>query len=240
MAHFSLAGKTALVTGGTRGIGLAIAKELIAAGAQVVITGRDQTNTQRVAAEIGATGYAADMADKTALQHLVENVGKVDILVNNAGVTKDSMFSRQSDEQWEEVINVNLNAAVQLTRGFLPKMTEQGWGRVINITSVVAHMGNVGQTNYVTSKAAMTGFAKALAREVARKGVTVNCVAPGFITTDMTAVLPAPIIEKFQKEIPAQSFGQPEDIAAAVRYLASPEARYVTGTTLHVNGGLYI
>ena len=240
MANFSLAGKTALVTGGTRGIGLAIAKELISAGAQVIITGRDLTNTQRVAAEIGATGYAADMGDKTALQHLVENIGKVDILVNNAGVTKDSMFSRQSEEQWEEVINVNLNAAVQLTRGFLPKMTEQGWGRVINITSVVAHMGNVGQTNYVTSKAAMTGFAKALAREVARKGVTVNCVAPGFITTDMTAVLPAPIIEKFQKEIPAQSFGQPEDIAAAVRYLASPEARYVTGTTLHVNGGLYI
>lgn len=240
MTHFSLQGKRALVTGGTRGIGKAIAQQLHEAGAEVIITGRDLENTKKVAQELGLTGIVADMADKAAIAHLVEQAGHIDILVNNAGMIKDVLFSRQTDDQWEEVLNVNLTATVQLTRALLPGMSQQNWGRVVNITSVVAHMGNVGQTNYVTSKAAITGFAKALSREVARKGVTVNCVAPGFIATDMTASIPEPVVESFKKTIPMQSFGQPADIATAVHFLVSNEARYITGTTLHVNGGLYL
>jgi len=240
MSNFSLQGKRALVTGGTRGIGKAIAQELKQAGAEVIITGRDVENTRKVAQELGMIGIVADMADKSAIENLIQEAGSVDILVNNAGIIKDGMFSRQSEDQWEQVLNVNLNATVQLTRGLLTGMSQKNWGRVVNITSVVAHMGNVGQTNYVTSKAAVTGFAKALSKEVARKGVTVNCVAPGFIETDMTAGIPEQIVENFKKTIPMQSFGKPEDIATAVRFLVSDEARYVTGTTLHVNGGLYL
>jgi 3-oxoacyl-[acyl-carrier protein] reductase len=240
MSHFSLQGKRALVTGGTRGIGKAIAQELKQAGAEVIITGRDVENTRKIAQELGMTGIAADMADKAAIDSLIQEVGAVDILVNNAGIIKDGMFARQSEDQWEQVLNVNLNATVHLTRGLLTSMSQKNWGRVVNITSVVAHMGNVGQTNYVTSKAAVTGFAKALSKEVARKGITVNCVAPGFIETDMTAGIPEQIVENFRKTIPMHTFGKPEDIAAAVRFLVSDEARYVTGTTLHVNGGLYL
>lgn len=240
MSNFSLQGKRALVTGGTRGIGKAIAQELKQAGAEVIITGRDIENTRKVAQELGMTGIVADMADKAAIENLIQEAGAIDILVNNAGIIKDGMFSRQSEDQWEQVLNVNLNATVQLTRGLLTGMSQRNWGRVVNITSVVAHMGNVGQTNYVTSKAAVTGFAKALSKEVARKGITVNCVAPGFIETDMTAGIPEQIVDNFKKTIPMQSFGKPEDIASAVRFLVSDEARYVTGTTLHVNGGLYL
>lgn len=240
MSQFSLQGKRALVTGGTRGIGKAIAQELKKAGAEVIITGRDVENTRKVAQEMGMTGIAADMADKVAIANLIQEAGQVDILVNNAGIIKDGMFARQTEDQWEQVLNVNLNATVQLTRGVLPGMSQKNWGRVVNITSVVAHMGNIGQTNYVTSKAAINGFSKALSKEVARKGITVNCVAPGFIETDMTSGIPEQIVENFKKTIPMQAFGKPEDIASAVHFLVSNEANYITGTTVHVNGGLYI
>ncbi|NBV54639.1 MAG: SDR family oxidoreductase, partial [Proteobacteria bacterium] len=160
--------------------------------------------------------------------------------VNNAGITKDGLFLRQSEEAWEQVLTINLQRVVQLTRALLPEMTKKNFGRIINLSSIVSHMGNVGQTNYITSKAAITGFTKALAKEVARKNVTVNAVAPGFVATDMTNTIPDQIKEKFIQQIPANRFGEATEIAAAIAFLASREAAYITGTTLHVNGGMYV
>lgn len=236
----SLEGKTALITGGGRGIGKAIARTFKEAGAQVVISGSNEAVLKRAAEELGCKYITANLAQAEDIAHLVSQSAGVDILVNNAGITRDALFARQSEEQWHEVLNINLNAAVQLTRGILPHMSQRQFGRIINISSIVAHMGNIGQTNYITAKAAITGFTKGLAKEVARKGVTVNCVAPGFIETDMTADIPQKVIDKFMEQIPAQRFGQPADIAAAVRFLASAEAAYITGTTVHINGGLYV
>ena len=180
------------------------------------------------------------MAEEAAIEKIIMQAGQVQILVNNAGITRDSLFLRQSEDQWNEVLRVNLDAAVKLTRGLLPHMSKGGYGRIVNISSIVAHMGNIGQTNYITSKAAITGFTKGLAKEVGRKNVTVNCVAPGFIETSMTAEIPDKLVEKFKEQIPMQRFGQPAEIAAAVRFLASKEAAYITGTTVHVNGGMYV
>jgi NAD(P)-dependent dehydrogenase (short-subunit alcohol dehydrogenase family) len=236
----SLEGKKALVTGGTRGIGRAIVEALRDAGATVTLVGTNPLNVADVAKELKVNGHAADLSNPKAIEDLVAAVGAVDILVNNAGITRDGMFVRQSDDQWGEVMRVNVDAAVRLTRALLPGMTKAGWGRVINITSIVAHMGNVGQTNYIASKAALTGFSMGLAKEVGRKGVTVNSVAPGFIETAMTAEIPEKVVEKFKDMIPVQAFGKPEDVAAAVRFLASNEAQYVTGSTLHVNGGMWV
>lgn len=240
MPQFDLSGKTALVTGGSRGIGKAIAMGLKENGADVVISGANAERLQQTAEEMGVRYVVADLADKQALAKLAEEVGEIDILINNAGITRDGLFARQSEEEWSEVLHVNLDAAVDLTRRVLPRMSKKGWGRVVNISSIVAHMGNVGQTNYITSKAAITGFTKGLAKETARKGVTVNCVAPGFIETSMTKDLPEKMKDKFIDMIPARRFGNPDEVAAAVVFLASQEANYVTGTTLHVNGGMYM
>lgn len=235
----SLEGKTALVTGGTRGIGKAIALELKAAGADVIISGTDLARTEAIAQEMGMKALAADLSDSEAVTALLNELPEVDILVNNAGITRDGLFMRQKDEDWNAVMSVNVDAAVRLARKVSKKMMSNKWGRIINISSVVGHMGNVGQTNYVASKAAMTGFTKALAQEIARKGVTVNSIAPGFIETEMTAQMTEKALEGMLSKVPAARMGKPEDIAAAVRFLASDEASYINGTTIHVNGALY-
>tara|TARA_R110000868_G_scaffold190862_1_gene434801 strand:- start:103934 stop:104647 length:714 start_codon:yes stop_codon:yes gene_type:complete len=236
----SLEGLKCLVTGGSRGIGKGIAQALIAKGAQVVISGSNPNSLKIVADEIGATFVAANLSSKEAIDTLIEQVGAVDVLVNNAGITRDGLFQRISDEDWDDVLQVNLKANIQLSNAYAKLMMKNRFGRIINITSVVAHMGNVGQTNYITSKAAVTGFSKGLALEVARRGVTVNCVAPGFIETDMTADMTEKAVEDMVAKIPSKTLGQIDDIAHAVTYLASREAGYVTGATLHVNGGLYL
>lgn len=236
----SLQGLKCLVTGGSRGIGKGIAQALIAQGAEVVISGSNPKSLEIVAKEIGATFVAANLNDTVAINKLIEEVGHVDILVNNAGITRDGLFQRITEEDWNDVLQVNLKANVQLSNAFAKLMMKKRFGRIINITSVVAHMGNVGQTNYIASKAAITGFSKGLANEVARRGVTVNCVAPGFIETDMTEDMTEKAVEEMVAKIPSKKLGSIEDIAHAVTYLASKEAGYVTGTTLHVNGGLYL
>ncbi len=235
----SLEGKTALVTGGTRGIGRAIALELQKAGAEVIISGVNPENTEITATKMGMKALAADLSDAEAVSEFLEKIPEIDILVNNAGITKDGLFMRQKDEDWQLVMSVNVDAAVRISRKVSKKMMSNKWGRIINISSVVGHMGNVGQTNYVASKAAMTGFTKALAQEIARKGVTVNSVAPGFIETEMTAQMTEKAVEGMLSKIPAGRMGKPEDIAAAVRFLASDDASYINGTTIHVNGALY-
>lgn len=240
MNFSDLTGLKALITGGNRGIGKAVAASLKQAGANIIITGTNEQALAEAAAELGAVAIRCDMHNVADIENLAQQTGAVDILVNNAGITRDMLFSRQTQDQWDEVLRINTDAPVRLSRLLLPHMAEKGFGRIVNITSVVAHMGNVGQTNYVTAKAALTGFTKALSKEVARKGVTVNAVAPGFITTDMTSKLPEKVVDQFKTLIPAQRFGEPSDIAAAVRFLASREAGYITGTTVHVNGGLYL
>lgn len=240
MAFGDLTGMVALVTGGSRGIGRATAELLKAQGADIIIHGSSDETVKRAIDEMGVRGVAANLLEEGGVAKIVEAVGQVDILVNNAGITRDALFVRQKQEQWDEVMLVNVNRVVELTRALLPPMMAKGHGRIVNLTSVVAHMGNVGQTNYIAAKSALTGFTKALAKETARKGVTVNAVAPGFINTDMTAGIPEALKEGFVKQIPAQRFGEAADIAGAVAYLVSREAGYVTGTTLHVNGGMYV
>lgn len=243
MYNIDLTGKTALITGGTRGIGKCIAEYYIKAGARVIITGITIESAQEVAKEIGAAkGIGADLFADNAIEILVEQLGdeKVDILVNNAGITRDTLFVRQTQEQWDDVLNINLTKIVMLTKALIPSMTKSKFGRVINMASVVAHMGNMGQTNYVAAKAGLTGFTKALATEVARKGVTINCIAPGFIKTDMTKDLPEKVKTAMNEKIPARDFGEVEDIAHAAVFLASDGARYINGSTIHVNGGLYM
>ncbi|MCP4355814.1 MAG: beta-ketoacyl-ACP reductase [Proteobacteria bacterium] len=243
MYNIDLTGKTALVTGGTRGIGKAIAEHFIRAGAKVIITGITIDSAEEVATEIGAAkGIGADLFDDNAIAYLMEQLGdeKIDILVNNAGITKDTLFIRQKQEQWDDVININLTKVVMMSKAVVPSMTKSRFGRIINIASVVAHMGNVGQTNYVAAKAGLTGFTKALSAEVARKGVTVNCIAPGFINTDMTKDLPEKVKTTMNDKIPSSRFGEVEDVAAAAVFLASDGASYINGSTIHVNGGLYM
>jgi len=234
-----LDGQIALVTGASRGIGKAIAAQLVGLGAEVVICGTNEESLRATAGEIGvARTIAADLSTLEGVEKVILQAGKVDILVNNAGMTRDGLFLRQSDEDWADILQVNLTAAVKLTRGLLGGMLKQRRGRVINITSVVGHTGNVGQTNYVAAKAGLTGFTKALAQEVSRKGITVNCVAPGFIETAMTAELPEATMADYVSKIAARRFGNSQDVAAAVAFLASDAANYVTGTTLHVDGGM--
>lgn len=238
---YQLAGLTALVTGGSRGIGKATAKALKTLGAEVIIHGTNEETLAAAAAELGGAGtIAANLLEEGAAEAIAAKAGKVDILVNNAGITRDGLFARQKQEQWDDVMRVNLDSVVRLTRAVIPAMSEQGFGRIVNVSSIVAHMGNVGQTNYITAKAAITGFSKALAKEYARKGITVNAVAPGFIETDMTDVIPEQLKETFVKQIPAQRFGKPEEVAAAIAFLCTREAGYITGTTLHPNGGMYL
>lgn len=245
MSFANLTGLTALITGGSRGIGRATAERLQELGATVIIHGSSETTVESAAKALGCHGVVANLLEEGSAAKLAEEAlaaadGRIDILVNNAGITRDGLFVRLGEEAWDEVLTVNVQRVVELSRALLPAMQKHEFGRIINLTSIVAHMGNVGQTNYITSKAAIGGFTKALAKEAARKGVTVNAIAPGFINTDMTAKIPEAIKEGFVKQIPAQRFGEAADIANAVAFLASKEAGYITGTTLHVNGGMYV
>ncbi len=241
---FDLSGKKALVTGATGGIGAAIAKALHAAGAEVAISGTRAEKLQDLASELGERVHviAANLSDRASVDQLAEDAAKamggVDILVNNAGITKDTLAMRMKDEDWDSVMQVNLESSFRLIKATMRGMMKSRWGRVINITSVVGVTGNPGQANYCASKAGMIGMSKALAAELASRGITVNCVAPGFIATPMTDVLTDEQKSAITSGIPSGELGTPEDIATAVLYLASPEAKYVTGQTLHVNGGL--
>ena len=243
---FDLTGKTALVTGATGGIGEGIARAFHKAGADVAISGRQVAKLEALAAELGDRVHVVpcDLADKAQVMKLIDNaaakLGRVDIIVNNAGLTKDNLFMVMKDEQWDDVIAVNLTSTFMLMRAATRHMlrSKTGYGRIINISSVSGIIGNPGQGNYAASKAGMIGMTKSLAREVANRGITANCIAPGFISTAMTDVLNDKQKAEISQHIPAQRFGSPDDIAAAAIYLASNEAGYVTGQTLHVNGGM--
>jgi len=241
---FDLSGQTALVTGASGGIGGAIARALHSQGAQVMVAGTRRDALGTLAAELGERAHIglADLANPAAADRLVRDaekaMGRVDILVNNAGVTRDALALRMDDESWRIVVEVNLTAAFRLTRAALRGMIRRGHGRVIGVASVVAITGNAGQANYAAAKAAMIGMSKSVAAEIAGRGITVNCIAPGAITTAMTEKLTAEQRARLLGAIPAGRFGAPEDVAAAVIFLASPEAGYVTGQTLHVNGGM--
>ncbi|HTK35784.1 MAG TPA: 3-oxoacyl-[acyl-carrier-protein] reductase [Caulobacteraceae bacterium] len=241
---FDLSGKTALVTGASGGLGSAIARTLHGQGAQVVLSGTRAEALNTLAAELGAGAFAApaDLSDAESVDGLVGQAealaGTVDILVSNAGLTRDGLLLRMKDEDWDAVIRVNLEAYFRLSRAALRGMMKRRWGRIIGITSVVGVTGNPGQANYAASKAGMIGFSKALAQEVAARNVTVNCVAPGFIASPMTDVLNDAQRETILSRIPAGRLGEGAEIAAACLYLASAEAAYVTGQTLHVNGGM--
>jgi 3-oxoacyl-[acyl-carrier protein] reductase len=243
---FDLTDRTALVTGATGGIGGAIARAFHKQGASVAVSGRQTEKLEKLAAELGSRVHVlpCDLGDRGQVAGLVDaataKLGRLDILVNNAGLTKDNLFMVMKDEQWDEVIAVNLTATFMLMRSAARAMmrAKTGFGRIVNITSISGIIGNPGQGNYAASKAGMIGMSKSLAREVASRGITVNCVAPGFISTAMTDALNEKQVGAIKEAIPAQKFGTPADVAAACVYLASPEAGYVTGQTLHVNGGL--
>ena len=241
---FDLSGQTALVTGASGGIGGAIARALHSQGAQVMVAGTRRDALGTLAAELGERAHIglADLADPAAADRLVRDaervMGRVDILVNNAGITRDALALRMDDESWRIVVEVNLTAAFRLTRAALRGMIRRRHGRVIGVASVVAITGNAGQANYAAAKAAMIGMSKSVAAEIGGRGITVNCIAPGAIATAMTEKLTAEQRARLLGAIPAGRFGAPEDVAAAVIFLASPEAGYVTGQTLHVNGGM--
>jgi 3-oxoacyl-[acyl-carrier protein] reductase len=242
---FDLTGKTALVTGATGGIGGAIAKTLHGQGAIVVLSGTRIEALEKLKAELGERVFIAqanlsDIASVEALPKAAEEAagGTIDILVNNAGITRDNLFLRMKDDEWDQVIAVNLTAVFRLSRAALRGMMKKRWGRIIQISSLVGATGNPGQGNYAAAKAGLVGMSKSLAAEVASRNITVNVVAPGFVQTAMTEVLDDKYKELIAQRIPAGRMGTPEEIAAAVLYLASPEAAYVTGETIHVNGGM--
>jgi 3-oxoacyl-[acyl-carrier protein] reductase len=242
---FDLSGKTALVTGASGGIGKAIAVQLHAQGAHVVLSGTRLEALESLAAELGprTSLVTANLGDAASVDGLMEQSeaaagAPVDILVSNAGLTRDGLLMRMKDEDWEAVIRVNLEAYFRLSRAAMRGMMKRRWGRIIGVTSVVGVTGNPGQTNYAASKAGMIGFSKSLAQEVATRGITVNCVAPGFISSPMTDVLTEPQRAAILSRVPAARLGEGSEIAAACVYLASEEAAYVTGQTIHVNGGM--
>ncbi|MBI4183254.1 MAG: 3-oxoacyl-[acyl-carrier-protein] reductase [Proteobacteria bacterium] len=241
---FSLAGRTALVTGASGGIGGAIARALYRQGARVALSGTRREALEALARDLGEGAFVApaDLREPAAAAALVKEaeagLGPLDIVVNNAGLTRDSLALRMKDEDWQAVIEVNLTASFRLAREALKGMIRRRFGRVIGISSIVGLTGNPGQANYAASKAGMIGMSKALAAEVAGRGVTVNCVAPGFIETAMTAALGEAQRERLKGQIPAGRLGTPDDVAAGVAFLASDEAAYITGQTLHVNGGM--
>jgi 3-oxoacyl-[acyl-carrier protein] reductase len=239
----------ALVTGASRGIGAAIAQTLGKQGAVVVGTATSQGGAENIeaafkAAGIKGMGIALDVNDsqqvESVLKTISEKFGDVSILVNNAGITRDTLLMRMKDEDWDAVISTNLKSVYRMSQAVLRPMMKARLGRIISISSVVGHMGNAGQTNYAAAKAGMTGFTKSLAAEVGSRGITVNCVAPGFIETDMTAELPEEIKQQMLARIPAGRLGHVDEIAATVAFLASPSAAYITGETIHVNGGMYM
>ncbi|MCC5959652.1 MAG: 3-oxoacyl-[acyl-carrier-protein] reductase [Rhodobacteraceae bacterium] len=241
---FDLTGKTALVTGASGGIGAEIARALHGASAVVALSGTREGPLQELAQDLGERAHVlpCNLSEPDAVEALpkraIEAMGSLDILVNNAGITQDNLLMRMSDDQWQKVLDVNLTAAMRLMRGSLRGMMKARWGRIVNISSVVGATGNPGQTNYVAAKAGLVGMSKALAQEVASRGITVNCVAPGFIATPMTDALNDDQKAAINARIPAGRMGSPADIAAAVLYLASQEAGYVTGAVVHVNGGM--
>ncbi|HEX9790080.1 MAG TPA: 3-oxoacyl-[acyl-carrier-protein] reductase [Kiloniellales bacterium] len=241
---FDLTGKTALVTGATGGIGAAIARALHRQGATLGLSGTRVSVLDALAADLGERAHVlpCDLADAAAVAALPGDaeraMGGVDILVNNAGLTRDNLALRMKDEDWAQVIEVNLTSGFRLSRAVLRGMMKKRWGRIIGITSIVGVTGNPGQANYAASKAGMIGMSKSLAQEVASRGITVNCVAPGFVATPMTDRLTDAQKEKLTAAVPAGRLGTPEDVAVAVLFLASDEAAYMTGQTLHVNGGM--
>ena len=241
---FDLTGKSALVTGASGGIGGAIAHALHQAGATVALSGTRVEPLEALAAELGDRVHVlpCNLSDAEVVTNLpkqaIEAMGSLDILVNNAGITKDNLFMRMSDDEWAQVLEVNLTSTMRLCRGVMRPMMKARWGRIINISSVVGATGNSGQANYAASKAGMVGMSKSIAYEVASRGITVNCVAPGFITTPMTEKLTDDQKTGILGQVPAGRMGDPAEIGAAVLYLASAEAAYITGTTLHVNGGM--
>lgn len=247
MSQPNLAGKVALVTGASRGIGRAIALELGRLGAIVIGTATSEAGATNISEGLKAAGIAGEgkllnVTDATSVETVVkaitEQYGAPLILVNNAGITKDNLMMRMKDEEWDAVIDTNLKSVYRTSKACLRGMTKARWGRIINVSSIVATMGNMGQANYAASKAGVEGFTRSLAREVGSRNVTVNAVAPGFIATDMTEVLPEAQKEVLVKQVPLGRLGQPEEIAAVVGFLASEPAAYITGETLHVNGGM--
>ncbi|MBH66893.1 MAG: beta-ketoacyl-ACP reductase [Rhodospirillaceae bacterium] len=242
---FNLSGKSALVTGASGGIGSAIARLLHVQGAEVIITGTRELELKKLAAELGTRVHVVlgNLNEPNSAQAIAEESEKlsetgIDILVNNAGIVRDNLLVRMSDEEWQDVININLSSGFQLSRKILRGMMKRKWGRIIGVSSVVGVVGNAGQANYAAAKAGMIGFSKALAHEVASRGITVNTVAPGFIETAMTADLSEDQVSRLLASVPSGRLGCINEVAAAVVYLASVEAGYVTGTTIHINGGM--
>ncbi len=242
----SLNGKIALVTGASRGIGRAIAETLVARGAIVVGTATSDAGALAISDYLGdkGRGYTLDVASKTSIDALLANVqadfGDIDILVNNAGITRDNLLMRMKDDEWQAIIETNLTSLFRMSKSVLRPMMKKRQGRIINVGSVVGSMGNAGQTNYAAAKAGVIGFTKSMAREVASRGITVNTVAPGFIETDMTNALNDEQRAAILTQVPAGRLGEPREIAATVAFLASDDAAYITGETLHVNGGMYM
>jgi len=244
-----LDGKVSLITGSTRGIGNAIAHKLASSGSSVIITGTNEERASRVANEIKekynveTLGVGMDISDpesvEEAFKKIYERFDGIDILVNNAGITRDKLFLRMNLEDWEEVLRVNLTGTFLVTKQALKKMIKQRWGRIVNVSSVVGFIGNVGQVNYATTKAGLVGFTKSLAKELAPRNILVNAVAPGFIETDMTANLPDEVKERYKEQIPLGRFALPEEVANVVVFLCSDLASYITGETIHVNGGMF-
>ena len=241
----NLSGKTALVTGASRGIGAAIADTLAQAGATVVGTATGENGASAIAARLaqyGGQGRVLNAADPEGIENLIADIerehGRLDILVNNAGITRDNLLMRMKESEWDEIMDINLKSVFRASKAVLRGMMKQRHGRIISITSVVGTMGNAGQTNYAAAKAALQGFTKALAREVGSRGITANCVAPGFIDTDMTRALPEETRKAFEAQTALGRFGEAQDVADAVLFLASEQAGYITGQTLHVNGGM--
>ncbi|WP_049253798.1 3-oxoacyl-ACP reductase FabG [Neisseria elongata] len=245
MSSQDLSGKIALVTGASRGIGAAIADTLAQAGATVIGTATSDSGAAAIGerlAQWNGQGRALNAAETDGIENLIADIekefGKLDILVNNAGITRDNLLMRMKEEEWDEIMQVNLKSVFRASKAVLRGMMKQRSGRIINITSVVGAMGNAGQANYAAAKAGLMGFAKSMAREVGSRGITVNCIAPGFIDTDMTRALPEEVRKTFEAQTALGRFGDAQDIADAALFLASDQAKYITGQTLHVNGGM--
>jgi 3-oxoacyl-[acyl-carrier protein] reductase len=245
MSLFSLEGKVVLVTGASRGIGKAIAEKLVAQGAKVAGTATSESGAEKISDYLGdnGKGFALNVSDADSiaqtLEAVKETLGDIDILVNNAGITRDNLLMRMKDQEWDDIIDTNLTPIFKLSKAVLRPMMKKRHGRIINIGSVVGTMGNPGQANYAAAKAGVIGFSKSLAKEVASRGITVNVVAPGFIDTDMTKALNEEQRKAISDQVPADRLGNPEEIASTVCFLASNEAGYITGETIHVNGGMY-